>query len=89
MNQDLHRPPRPCAAIVDRLTFGGNMIETAPSPTGSPRPGCNRLEEPTREEWQLAKVGGFGARRGARTGRHPSMSELFRPGCDRSAVNRR
>jgi DNA replication protein DnaC len=27
LDQDLHRP-RLCAAIVDRLTFGGNIIET-------------------------------------------------------------
>lgn len=29
--------PRLCAAIVDRLTFGGNLIQTGtPTPTGSP-----------------------------------------------------
>ena len=27
LDQDLHRPP-PVRAIVDRLTFGGNIIET-------------------------------------------------------------
>ncbi|KPI31483.1 hypothetical protein OV450_7170 [Actinobacteria bacterium OV450] len=27
--------PRLCAAIVDRLTFGGNIIATAPTPTAS------------------------------------------------------
>ncbi|MDQ0955893.1 hypothetical protein QFZ24_009902 [Streptomyces phaeochromogenes] len=27
LDQDLHRPP-PCAAIADRLTFGGNLIQT-------------------------------------------------------------
>jgi DNA replication protein DnaC len=30
--------PRLCAAIVDRLTFNGTIIETGPSPTASPRP---------------------------------------------------
>jgi DNA replication protein DnaC len=30
--------PRLCAAIVDRLTFGGNIIETAPTPTASRKP---------------------------------------------------
>lgn len=30
--------PRLCAAIVDRLTYGGNIIKTGPTPTGSPRP---------------------------------------------------
>ncbi len=27
--------PRLCAAIVDRLTFGGTIIEPAPTPSGS------------------------------------------------------
>ena len=28
LDQDLHRSPRLCAAIVDRLTFAGQIIET-------------------------------------------------------------
>lgn len=31
--------PRLCAAIIERLTFNGTIIETAPTPTGSPRRG--------------------------------------------------
>ena len=45
--------PRLCAAIVDRLTFGGNIIETGQSPTGSltlgrnaPPPGIDRYSHP-------------------------------------------
>lgn len=42
--------PRPCAAIVDRLTFGGNLIQTgtesyvSPSPSPGPQRG-KRLRE--------------------------------------------
>ncbi len=28
--------PRLCAAIIDRLTFGGHIIETGTTPTGLP-----------------------------------------------------
>lgn len=34
--------PRLCAAIVDRLTFNGTIIETAPTPTASPTPCTTR-----------------------------------------------
>jgi hypothetical protein len=42
--------PRLCAAIVDRLTFAGQIIETGTPPTGSPTP-----ETPDRQadsRWQ-------------------------------------
>jgi DNA replication protein DnaC len=39
--------PRLCAAIVDRLTFNGTIIETALTPTASPAPG-HALRSPPR-----------------------------------------
>ena len=42
LDQDLHRP-RICAAIVDRLAFGGNIIETG---TDSYRRAQTRAERP-------------------------------------------
>ncbi len=37
--------PRLCAAIVDRLTFGGHIMRPAPSPTGSPPPSLSAPAE--------------------------------------------
>ncbi len=47
--------PRLCAAIVDRLTFKGTIIETAPTPTGSPIPGQTARDRRARQDcglWQ-------------------------------------
>jgi IstB-like ATP binding protein len=37
--------PRLCTAIVDRLTFAGQIIEPAPSPTASPTPASNAVAD--------------------------------------------
>ncbi|WP_371870987.1 hypothetical protein [Mycolicibacterium agri] len=61
--------PRLCAAIVDRLTFGGTIIETGTDSTGWPTPATRKLRQP-------AEPGG--ARGSHRTGRpaaRPSVDQ--------------